>query len=79
MQVIETKKRVLGAEHYSTLTSINNLALTFKAQSRNDEAISLMEKCFQLREQVLGPQHPDTILSLKALHKWQLENMEIGL
>ena len=77
--MIETFKRVLGEEHLDTLTNMNNLAFTFKAQGRNDEAILLMEKCFQLREQVLGPQHPYTTSSLKALNEWQLENMEIGL
>ena len=76
---METRKRLLGEEHPSTLTSMNNLAFIFKAQARSDEAISLMEKCFQLREQVLGPQHPYTTLSLKALNEWQLENMEIRL
>jgi hypothetical protein len=78
VQVIETRKRVLGEKHPDTLTSMNNLAFTFKAQGR-DEAVSLMEKCFQLRKQVLGPQHPYTTSSLKALNKWQLENMEIRL
>ncbi|XTI93394.1 hypothetical protein V2W45_1431436 [Cenococcum geophilum] len=52
---------------------MNNLALTFKAQGHSNEATSLMEKCFQLRKQVLGPQHPYTTSSLKALNKWQLE------
>jgi len=36
---------VLGSEHPSTLTSMSNLAFTLKAQSHNDKAISLMEKC----------------------------------
>ncbi|OCK96362.1 uncharacterized protein K441DRAFT_429297, partial [Cenococcum geophilum 1.58] len=34
VQVMETRKRVLGAEHPSTLTSINNLVITLKSQSR---------------------------------------------
>ena len=37
MQVIELSKRVLGEEHPSTLTSIANLAFTFKSQSRSKE------------------------------------------
>ncbi|XTI88634.1 hypothetical protein V2W45_1520928 [Cenococcum geophilum] len=39
---------VLRAEHLSTLTSINNLAFTLKSQSYTKEAISLIEKCFQI-------------------------------
>jgi hypothetical protein len=34
MQVMETRKRVLGAGHPDTLTSMANLAHTWKAQSR---------------------------------------------
>jgi len=36
---------VLGSEHPSTLTSMNNLAFTLKAQGHSDRAISLMEMC----------------------------------
>ncbi|OCK93453.1 uncharacterized protein K441DRAFT_565195, partial [Cenococcum geophilum 1.58] len=46
MQVIETSLRVLRAEHLDTLSSLANLASTFKAQGRNDKAILLIEKCF---------------------------------
>ena len=74
---METRKRVLGAEHLDTLTSINNLTFTLKSQSRIKEAVSLLEKCFQLWKQVLSPQHPRTKISLKALNEWQIKNMEI--
>jgi Tetratricopeptide repeat len=54
---METSKRVLGAEHPSTLTSMNNLAFTWKGQDRDKEAIALMKECVQLGERVLGPDH----------------------
>jgi len=79
VQVMETRKRVLGAEHPDMLTSVNNLAFTLKSQSRNEEAISLMRKCFQLQKQILGPQHRHTKSSLEALNEWQMESIEIGL
>lgn len=79
MQVVEIRKRVLGKEHPDTLTSINNLAFTFKVQGRNNKAILLMEKCFQLQKMVLNPHHPYTISSLATLNRWQLENMKIGV
>jgi len=72
-------KRVLGEEHLDTLTSMDNLAFTLKGQDHNDKAISLMERCFQLQKKVLGPQHPYTTSSLKALNEWQLENIEVGV
>ena len=60
VQVMETRKRVLGAEHPDTLTSINNLAHTFKKQHRDSEAIRLMFSCMELCLEVLGPAHPRT-------------------
>ncbi|KFY89161.1 hypothetical protein V500_05908 [Pseudogymnoascus sp. VKM F-4518 (FW-2643)] len=56
MQVIETRQGVLGHEHpdtlmdmEDTLMDMDNLAFILKSQSRNKEAISLMETCFQLK------------------------------
>ena len=43
---MEIRKRVLGKEHPDTLTSMNNLAFTWKGKVYNDKAILLMEKCF---------------------------------
>ena len=41
VQVMETRKRVLGEEYPDTLTSIHNLAFTLKRQGHNDRAILL--------------------------------------
>lgn len=57
---METKKGVLGHEHLDTLTSMYNLTLTWKPQSRDCEALALMEDYFKLRKQRLGPDHPHT-------------------
>lgn len=57
MQVIESRKRVLGAEHADTLSRMNNLAFTWKDQDRDKEAIILMTECVRLRECVLGLDH----------------------
>jgi len=71
VQVTETTKRVLGAEHPDTLTSINNLAFTIKEQGRKMEAIKLMAECVQLRNRVLGTEHPHALSSAAALADWQ--------
>ncbi|KAF2178646.1 hypothetical protein K469DRAFT_803063 [Zopfia rhizophila CBS 207.26] len=59
LQMMETRKRtslrVLREEHSDTLISITNLAFAFKFEGRNDKAISLIEKYFQLQKQVLDP------------------------
>jgi hypothetical protein len=68
---METRKRVLGDEHPSTLTSMHNLAYTLSSQSRCIEAIAMIEMCFQSRREVLGKQHPSTQLLLEILDGWQ--------
>ncbi|KAH8724301.1 hypothetical protein GQ44DRAFT_618470, partial [Phaeosphaeriaceae sp. PMI808] len=78
VQVMETRKRVLGEEHPDTLTSMNNLAFTLKGQGLTNKAIPLMENCCRLRTVVLGPQHPFAISSREALATWQLEAMELS-
>jgi len=49
VQVMETR-RVLGQEYPSTLTSMANLAGTWKSQGGDEQAIGLMSECVQLRQ-----------------------------
>jgi hypothetical protein len=55
------------------LTSMHNLAFTLQSQACHEEAFAQMERCFQLREQVLGEQPPDTELLLNILSSWRAE------
>jgi hypothetical protein len=73
MQVMETRKTKLGADHPDTLSSMHNLAFTLQSQTRRQEAFALMERCSQLREQVLGEQHPDTLSSFNILTNWRAD------
>ncbi|KAH8725332.1 hypothetical protein GQ44DRAFT_572486, partial [Phaeosphaeriaceae sp. PMI808] len=43
VQVIETRKKKLGADHLSTLASMANLAFTLKGQGLTNKAIPLIE------------------------------------
>ena len=67
IQVIETKKRVLGQEHPSTLTSIGNLAVTYLNQGRWKEAKDLLVQVIETRKRVLGQEHLDTLSSMGNL------------
>jgi len=71
VQVMETRKRVLGQEHPDTLSSMNNLACTLRSQGRNEDALTLMRRCVQLRQCTLGHNHPHTISSSNILQNWQ--------
>jgi hypothetical protein len=67
---METRKRVLGAEHPDTLTSMANLARTLKEQSRDGEAFEMMTLAVQLQRKVLGANHPSTLRISSELQDW---------
>jgi hypothetical protein len=71
--VIETRKTKLGADHPDTLTSMNNLAFTLKAQGFPNMTIFLMEDCLKIGLAVFGPQHPNIISFRESLAAWQLQ------
>jgi hypothetical protein len=52
---MEARKRVLGAEHPDTLTSMDNLALTYGDQGRWMEAEDLVLRVMEtMKKRVLG-------------------------
>jgi hypothetical protein len=67
VQVIETRKRVLREEHPSTLTSIANLASTYRDQGRWKEAEELFVQVIEMRKRVLREEHPSTLTSMASL------------
>jgi hypothetical protein len=67
LRVMETRRRVLGPEHPSTLTSMSNLASTYWNQGRWTEAEELGVQVMETRRRVLGPEHPDTLTSMNNL------------
>ena len=72
---METRKRVLGDEHPSTLISMNNLAYTLHALDRNRKALVIMRRCVDLSSRLLGKEHPHTKVSVdtsKALEDTEL-------
>ncbi|KAF8241450.1 hypothetical protein K440DRAFT_680229 [Wilcoxina mikolae CBS 423.85] len=73
VQVMETRKRVLGQEHPDTLTNLANLAYTYKSQGRINEAIALMVKVETLSFRVLGKDHPNTKNRRTTLANWREE------
>ena len=53
-ETLATLKRVLGAEHPQTLTSIHNLATTLQAEGGYSEAAKLCGQALEVRRRVLG-------------------------
>jgi hypothetical protein len=48
---------VLGKEHPSTLTSMNNLTLVLSNQGKYEEAEEMLRQSLGLSETVLGKEH----------------------
>ena len=65
--VMETKKRVLGEEHPSTLTSMANLASTYRNQGRWNEAGQPQVQVSETRKRVLRDEHPVMPTSMSNL------------
>jgi hypothetical protein len=64
---METFKRVLGQEHPDTLTSMANLASTYRDQGRWKEAEELQATELEISSRVLGQEHPGTLTSMANL------------
>jgi tetratricopeptide (TPR) repeat protein len=67
VQVMETRKAKLGADHPYTLTSIANLASTYRNQGRWDAAEELEVQVIETSKAKLGADHRDTLTSLAHL------------
>ncbi|UEM24876.1 tetratricopeptide repeat protein (plasmid) [Skermanella mucosa] len=66
-RTVEARKRLLGAEHPDTLTSMNNLAETLRAQGDHGGARTFQEQVLALRRRVQGDEHPHTLTSMNNL------------
>ncbi|KAF2705151.1 hypothetical protein K504DRAFT_460420 [Pleomassaria siparia CBS 279.74] len=67
VQVIETRKRVLGEAHLDTLTSMDDLAFMYQDQGQLTKAERLYGDIAQTREMAFGNEHLDSIDSLSNL------------
>jgi tetratricopeptide (TPR) repeat protein len=64
---LDTRKRVLGENHPSTLVSVNNLALLYRDQGKYELAEPLFVSCLDTSKRVLGENHPSTLASVNNL------------
>jgi tetratricopeptide (TPR) repeat protein len=67
VQVIETRRSVLGEEHLDTLTSIVNLASTYRNQGQWREAEELQVQVIETTKRILSDEHPHTLTSISNL------------
>lgn len=55
---------LLGANHVSTLHTLNNLGSSYEQHDRFSEAMVLYKECFKKRKIVLGCSHPETVRTM---------------
>jgi hypothetical protein len=63
--------RHLGPDHPDTLTSMANLAYSWRSQDFSVKALRLLSECFELQKKQLGVDHPETRASAKYIEEWQ--------
>jgi tetratricopeptide (TPR) repeat protein len=51
---------------------MNNLGMSYAAAGRRDEALKLLEETLALSRKVLGPEHPDTLITMNSLAQFYL-------
>ncbi|ORY68938.1 uncharacterized protein BCR38DRAFT_334472, partial [Pseudomassariella vexata] len=67
LEATNLRKAILGEDHADTLTSIANLASTYRNQGRWEEAEKLEVQVMETRKTKLGADHPDTLTSMANL------------
>ena len=67
LQVLESWRRVLGAEHPDTLMAMDNLASTYSRQGRMEEAEQLLLQILESRRRVLKAEDPDILTTMDHL------------
>ena len=58
---------MLGPEHPTTLTSMDNLAEVLRNQGKYEAAEKMHRRTLELCEKVLGLEHPTTLTSMNNL------------
>jgi len=66
-RALAIREQQVGPHHPHTATSLNNLALLYRAQGKYPEAELLLQRALAIREHELGSDHPDTATSLNNL------------
>ena len=66
-QVLEARRRALGAEHPDTLQAMSGLALVLNGRGKLNEAEPLIRQVLEARRRALGAEHPDTLQAMSGL------------
>ena len=68
LEVLETRREILGVNQPNTLSSMHSLAHVYKGRGRKAEAIPLIRTVIDLLTQKIGASHPHTLNSINSLN-----------
>ena len=66
-QSLEMKRKLLGNEHPSVASSLNNLAALYESQGKYEEAEPYYQQSLEMSRKLLGNEHPSVPSSLNNL------------
>jgi tetratricopeptide (TPR) repeat protein len=66
-QALQGFEKALGAEHTSTLHTVNGLGVLFRDQGKLAEAERMFQQALQGFEKALGAEHMSTLLTVNNL------------
>ncbi|KAF8165882.1 P-loop containing nucleoside triphosphate hydrolase protein [Crassisporium funariophilum] len=67
LEIMDANKRILGADHPSTLISMENLAQIYSRQKQWVKATDLQVQVLDIKKGMLGTNHLDTLKSMEIL------------
>jgi tetratricopeptide (TPR) repeat protein len=73
-RALQGREKALGAEHTSTLDTVNNLGILYRNQGKLDEAEKMYKRALQGREKAFGAEHTsilNTVNNLAVLYSDQ--------
>src|SRR5260370_1130741 len=62
-RALAIREQQLGPQHPDTASSLNNLALLYRAQGKYEQAEPLLKRALAICEQQLGSEHPNTAIA----------------
>jgi Tetratricopeptide repeat len=67
LRALAGREKALGSDHPSTLKTVNNLGMLYRAQGRLAEAEQIHLRALAEREKTLGPDHTSTLETVDNL------------
>jgi serine/threonine protein kinase/tetratricopeptide (TPR) repeat protein len=63
-RALATRRKLLGDDHFDTLTSINNTGILFQWWGKLNEAEPYLRECLERKRRVLGDEHKETVIAI---------------